>query len=100
MVCTRKKPCAWTTRPRPPQYSQVCGLVPGGAPVPWQVPHCSRRRTSSVRLQPCAASSNSILISLRRWLPRWALRPATAVAEHAEAFEQVAEGVENIGNVE
>ncbi len=33
---TAKKPFDVRTRPWPAQVEQVCGLVPGLAPVPWQ----------------------------------------------------------------
>jgi hypothetical protein len=60
-VCwIEKKPCCMRTWPWPPQVGQVFGLVPGLAPLPWQVSHSSmvgmRMRVSV----PRAASSSEI----------------------------------------
>lgn len=65
-VCRR----CWTW-PLPPQLEQVSGLVPGAAPLPWQVSHCSTRSRVTSFSQPKAASSKVMLSPMRRLSPRW-----------------------------
>ena len=47
---TLKKPCWKVTWPAPPQAAQVVGVVPGAAPLPWQVAQASARGIWMLRL--------------------------------------------------
>ncbi len=55
--------CTTCSCPVPPHCWQVCGRVPGLAPVPLQVGHASTRGTSISLLTPKAASSKEIFMS-------------------------------------
>ena len=62
-VCTfctvpKKDCCVNTTFPLPPHFGQVSGVVPGFAPVPWQVWHSSFNTISISFSHPKIASSN------------------------------------------
>ena len=60
-VCwIEKKPCCMRTWPCPPQVAQVCGFVPGLAPLPWQVEHVSWVGMRILVSVPCAACSSVI----------------------------------------
>ena len=59
------------TVPVPPQLEQVSGLVPGAAPEPLQVSHCSTRSRLISFSQPKAASSKVMVSPMRRLSPRW-----------------------------
>jgi len=50
----------WATWPCPPHVGQAIGLVPGLAPLPWQVSHRSWRVNSTWRWAPLATSSRLI----------------------------------------
>ena len=54
---TLKKPCWNVTCPRPPQEVQVVGVVPGAAPLPWQVAQGSARGIWMCVSVPKTASS-------------------------------------------
>ena len=58
------------TVPEPPQPVQVSGLVPGAAPEPLQVSHCSTRSRDTSFSHPKAASSKEMVSPMRRLSPR------------------------------
>ena len=58
-VCwIEKKPCYIRTWPWPSQVAHVCALVPGLAPLPWQVSHASCVGMRILVSVPCAACSS------------------------------------------
>ena len=60
VCCTLKKPWRICTVPVPWQVPQVLALVPGLAPLPWQVSHLSQLGTRLVVSKPWAACSSVI----------------------------------------
>ena len=66
-----KIPWLWASIPRPSQTGQTCGLVPGLAPVPWQVGHGEDVGTWSGTWAPFTAWSKSSVTSVSRSRPRW-----------------------------
>ena len=60
VCCTLKKPWRICTEPLPPQVVQVLGLVPGLAPLPWQVSQLSQLGMRICASLPLAASSREI----------------------------------------
>ena len=52
-----KKPWLWASMPRPSQRGQVTGLVPGLAPLPWQVGQRSAFGTVTLTWAPLTAWS-------------------------------------------
>ena len=65
-----KKPWRRCTVPVPLQVVQVFALVPGLAPVPWQVSQASQLGMRICVSLPCAASSSEISIAYDRSAPR------------------------------
>ena len=62
VCCTLKKPWRICTTPLPPQVVQVLLLVPGLAPVPWQVSQSSQLGMRICAFLPLAASSSVMSI--------------------------------------
>src|SRR5262249_61403818 len=69
-----KKPCWWTTWPRPPHVGQRSGREPAAAPVPAQPAHVTRRLSSTSLAHPATASANASRTSRRTSPPRRAPR--------------------------
>ena len=65
-----KKPWRIVTWPEPLQVLQTFGLVPGLAPLPWQVSQLSQLGMRIWLSLPWAASSSVISIAYDRSLPR------------------------------
>ena len=63
VCCTLKKPWRICTWPWPWQVAQVLAVVPGLAPVPWQVSHSSQLGMRNCESLPLAASSRVISIA-------------------------------------
>ncbi len=53
-------PCPCVSMPRPSQRGQTVGVVPGLAPVPWQVSQAARIGTCSGTCAPATAWSKEI----------------------------------------
>ena len=72
-----KKPWLWASMPRPSQRGQVTGLVPGLAPLPWQVAQRSAFGTVTPIWAPLTAWSKLSWTSVSRSRPRtcWAWAP-------------------------
>ena len=79
-ISPRNDRCTCTVSPRPPQVSQVFGLVPGAAPSPWQVVHSTAVSTLSSRVVPNAASARSTSSRISASWPAAYARPRTAAA--------------------
>ena len=69
-ISPRNERCTCTVSPRPPQVSQVFGLVPGAAPSPWQVVHSTAVSTLSSWVVPNAASARSTSSRISASWPR------------------------------
>ena len=72
------------TMPRPWHSGQTLGVVPGFAPLPWQVSHVSALSTGTRTVTPFSESSNDTVTSACRSSPRSAAlrrpRPAPPAA--------------------
>ena len=79
-----KKPWLWASMPRPSQRGQVTGLVPGLAPLPWQVGQRSAFGTVTWTWAPLTAWSKLSLISVSRSRPRTCCDCAPASTAAAE----------------
>ena len=65
-----KKPWLWLTTPRPWHCGQVVGAVPGAAPLPPQVSHCTVWGTLILVVTPLRASSNESFTATLTSSPR------------------------------
>ncbi len=72
------RPWLSSTTPRPWQMGQVCGVVPGRAPLPWQVEQAASEVRYSVVLTPLTASAKDMLSSASRSPPRRGPTPLAA----------------------
>ena len=94
--------------PEPLQVGHTFGLVPGRAPLPWQLVHGAGLVSRSGIATPLAASTKSSSVSVSRSLPRRGRLGRALRAASEQAAEQVADvgaaglagGVEQIVEVE
>ena len=86
-----KKPWLWESMPRPSQRGQVTGLVPGLAPLPWQVGQRSAFGTVTPTWAPLTAWSKLRLTSVSRSRPRTCCGCAARRRRGEEVGEDVAE---------
>ena len=98
VCCSVKKPCETRTWPLPPQVSQVTGLLPLAAPLPWQSSHSTNLLTSistrACRTPPRTDRARPRSADRRRETPAGRHRrdgAAEDVAEHIA--EDIAEGL-------
>ncbi len=84
-----------STTPRPPQFEQTLGVVPGLAPEPWHVEHWASAVRYNVVVSPRTASAkssvSSALTSAPRCGPTPLARPSAAAAAAEHLPEQVAD---------
>ena len=94
-----KKPCAWRTRPTPPQVAQAFGLVPALAPEPEQASHVTEVGMRICAVLPSIRFFERDLHVVAKIGAALAARGAAgAAARHAEdAFEDVCECGAEIG---
>src|SRR4029450_6786186 len=94
-----KKPSSSETTPRPRHSGQICGAVPGSAPVPWQTEHVVSSSTGILVSRPLSESSKDTLTTTSTSRPRSPPCPRPELGGPARAARVTEDVPEEIAEV-